>query len=209
MADRYQDRPFPADAEHDRGAVRRESDPLWELAQLTGQTRSVRHPGQDPRSAAVAGQCPSAIRPRGGRRARPLGRRHGGCAPGRKPRHAGIRRAGAGVPEPRASFAPLRSPVSRSVRTGPSRATTRCRRAAWPDQIRRAGKRSRSGLSGRSLRPSTRLRQDGGRCSGARTGRGGDGSCLNLSSLCWLSAQRRAADHQSRQQRDQCGAGPV
>jgi len=38
MADRYQDRPFPADAEHDRGAVRRESDPLWELAQLTGQT---------------------------------------------------------------------------------------------------------------------------------------------------------------------------
>ena len=38
MADRYQDRPFPTDAEHDRGAVRGESDPLAELAQLTGQS---------------------------------------------------------------------------------------------------------------------------------------------------------------------------
>ena len=38
------------------------------------------------------------------------------------PATAGIRRAGAEVPEPRASFAPLRSPVSRSARTGPSRA---------------------------------------------------------------------------------------
>src|SRR5258708_28846263 len=41
MADRYQDRPFPTDADHDRGAnpdVRGESDPLAELAQLIGQT---------------------------------------------------------------------------------------------------------------------------------------------------------------------------
>ena len=38
MADRYQDRPFPTDAEHDRGAVRGESDPLAELAQLIGQS---------------------------------------------------------------------------------------------------------------------------------------------------------------------------
>ena len=38
MADRYQDRPFPTDAEHDRGAVRGESDPLAELAQLAGQS---------------------------------------------------------------------------------------------------------------------------------------------------------------------------
>ena len=38
MADRYQDRPFPTDAEHDRGAVHGESDPLAELAQLTGQS---------------------------------------------------------------------------------------------------------------------------------------------------------------------------
>ena len=41
MADRYQDRPFPTDADHDRGAnpyVRGESEPLAELAQLIGQT---------------------------------------------------------------------------------------------------------------------------------------------------------------------------
>ena len=38
MADRYQDRPFPTDAEHDRGAVRSECDPLAELAQLTGRS---------------------------------------------------------------------------------------------------------------------------------------------------------------------------
>jgi hypothetical protein len=38
MAYPYQDRPFPIDADHDRGAVRDESDPLAELAQLTGQT---------------------------------------------------------------------------------------------------------------------------------------------------------------------------
>ena len=45
--------------------------------------------------------------PRMQKRARPLGRRHGCSAPG-----TGIRRAGAGVPEPRASFAPLREPQS-------------------------------------------------------------------------------------------------
>src|SRR4029079_15293985 len=41
MADRYQDRPFPTDADHDRGAnpyLRGESEPLAELAQLIGQT---------------------------------------------------------------------------------------------------------------------------------------------------------------------------
>src|ERR1700681_971385 len=41
MGDHYQDRPFPPDADHDRGAnpdVRGESDPLAELAQLIGQT---------------------------------------------------------------------------------------------------------------------------------------------------------------------------
>src|SRR4249920_3276053 len=38
MADRYQDRPFPTDAEHDRGAVRDESGLLAKLAQLTGQS---------------------------------------------------------------------------------------------------------------------------------------------------------------------------
>jgi len=43
MADRYQDRPFPADGDDDRGAdsrgsARGESDPLAELARLIGQT---------------------------------------------------------------------------------------------------------------------------------------------------------------------------
>ena len=38
MADNYQDRPFPTDAEHDRGALRDESSLLAKLAQLTGQS---------------------------------------------------------------------------------------------------------------------------------------------------------------------------
>jgi cell division septation protein DedD len=43
MADRYQDRPFPADDDHDRGGdqhapARGEGDPLAELARLIGQT---------------------------------------------------------------------------------------------------------------------------------------------------------------------------
>ena len=38
MAFNYQDRPFPTDAEHDRGALRDESSLLAKLAQLTGQS---------------------------------------------------------------------------------------------------------------------------------------------------------------------------
>ena len=42
MADRYQDRPFSADDDHDRGdhyaSAKGESDPLAELARLIGQT---------------------------------------------------------------------------------------------------------------------------------------------------------------------------
>src|SRR5271154_6378160 len=42
MADRYQDRPFPADDNNDRGdrhaSAKGESDPLAELARLIGQT---------------------------------------------------------------------------------------------------------------------------------------------------------------------------
>jgi len=62
MADRYQDRPFPSDADHDRGAnvyVRRESDPLWELAQLTGQTDLFGTPAK----TAVPLQSPANVRP--------------------------------------------------------------------------------------------------------------------------------------------------
>ena len=43
MADRYRDRPFPADNDYDRGgdpqaSAKGESDPLAELARLIGQT---------------------------------------------------------------------------------------------------------------------------------------------------------------------------
>jgi len=51
MADRYQDRPFPTDADHDRGAnpyVRGESEPLAELAQLIGQTDLFGTPAKPP-----------------------------------------------------------------------------------------------------------------------------------------------------------------
>ena len=51
MADRYQDRPFPTNADHDRGAnpyVRGESDPLAELAQLIGQTDPFGTPAKPP-----------------------------------------------------------------------------------------------------------------------------------------------------------------
>ena len=48
MADRYLDRPFPTDAEHDRGAVRGECDPLAELAQLIGQTDPFGTPAKSP-----------------------------------------------------------------------------------------------------------------------------------------------------------------
>jgi SPOR domain len=71
MADRYQDRPFPADDEYNRGgdhaSSRGESDPLAELARLIGQTdpfgnmgranqqipprTSARDPYQDPAAA--------------------------------------------------------------------------------------------------------------------------------------------------------------
>jgi hypothetical protein len=51
MADRYQDRPFPTDADHYRGAnpyVRGESEPLAELAQLIGQTDLFGTPAKPP-----------------------------------------------------------------------------------------------------------------------------------------------------------------
>ena len=50
MADRYQDRPFPTDADQDRGANPRlhESEPLAELAQLIGQTDLFGTPAKPP-----------------------------------------------------------------------------------------------------------------------------------------------------------------
>ncbi|HEX3116880.1 MAG TPA: SPOR domain-containing protein [Bradyrhizobium sp.] len=51
MADRYQNRPFPADDDYDRGddpyaSARAESDPLAELARLIGQTDPFLAPGR-------------------------------------------------------------------------------------------------------------------------------------------------------------------
>ena len=50
MADRYQDRPFPTDADHDRGANPQlhESEPLAELAQLIWQTDLFGTPAKPP-----------------------------------------------------------------------------------------------------------------------------------------------------------------
>src|ERR1700683_584424 len=61
MADRYQDRPFPADDDYHRGddlhgSAKGESDPLAELARLIGQT--------DP--FATMGRANQPVQPRGG-----------------------------------------------------------------------------------------------------------------------------------------------
>ncbi len=65
MADRYQDRPFPADDDYHRGddphaSAKGESDPLAELARLIGQT--------DP--FATMGRANQPVQPRGGVRDR-------------------------------------------------------------------------------------------------------------------------------------------
>ena len=62
MADRYQDRPFPADGDYDRGGDPRapakgESDPLAELARLIGQTDSF-----------AMGRANQPVQPRSGER---------------------------------------------------------------------------------------------------------------------------------------------
>ena len=93
MADRYQDRPFPAD---DRLRSRRrsacvcataESDPLAELARLIGQTDPFGTMGRANRgpSRAISQPTITSTTP-AGRTAAPAGRRHGCSAPtGRKP----------------------------------------------------------------------------------------------------------------------------
>ena len=71
MADRYQDRPFPADDGYDRGddqhaPARTESDPLAELARLIGQT--------DP-FANIGGRANQPVQPRSASRASHISRR--------------------------------------------------------------------------------------------------------------------------------------
>ena len=94
MADRYQDRPFPTDAEHDRGAVRGESNPLAELAQLTGQS--------DP--FGTAAKTPLPLQSRANVRPQYAPAEAEASAPAGSPpwmqrarQEARIRRAGAGV----------------------------------------------------------------------------------------------------------------
>ena len=143
-------------AEHNRGALRDESSLLAKLAQLDRAERSVRHRRQDAPSTAVAGECPPAKCPRG-------------CRSGRARRVAAMdaaRPPGILKSRSRNTRAPCFPCTATQPRqTGPSRATS-CGRAVWPDQIRRSGKYS---LSGRSLRPSTRLRRE----PEPRTRRGG------------------------------------
>ena len=127
MADRYQDRPFPSDADHDRGAnvyVRRESDPLSELAQLTGQTDLFGTPAKTP----VPLQSRANVRPQ-------YALAEAASAPaGPPPWRLRARQEAPPLqeydepeqPSPVHPLLPLRGPASHSVRTGPSRATTRC-----------------------------------------------------------------------------------
>ena len=127
MADRYQDRPFPADADHDRGAnpyVRGESDPLAELIGLTDpfdtpakpplplQSRANVRPQYAPaEDEASAPAGPLLWRQRAGQEAPPQQEYE--------------------EPEQLNPVHPLhRGPASRGVGTGPSRATTRRGRAA-------------------------------------------------------------------------------
>ena len=122
MTDHYQDRPSPADADHDRGAnsyVRSESEPLAELAQLIGQTDPFGTPAKSP----LPLQSRANVRPEYALAEEEANPPAG--LPSWRQEYEEPERA-----EPRASFAPLRGPASRSPRTGPSRATTRHGRAA-------------------------------------------------------------------------------
>ena len=159
MADRYQEQPFPINAEHDRGAVRDESDPLAELAQLTGQS--------DPFGTAATTSRP--LQSRANVRPQYAPAKAEASTPAGSPRR--MQRAKRRPPpqheyeeqEPEHQPSPVH-PLHRYA-APPAAASEHDHhepqeRAAWPDQIRRAGKCSRSGLSGRSLRPSTRLREE-------------------------------------------------
>ena len=57
--------------------------------------------------------------------------------------------------------------------------------------------------------PKKRSQRPDDGCRGAGAGRGRDRRCLCLSHLCRFAPQRRAADHQGRQQPDQGGAGAI
>ena len=176
MADRYQDRPFPADDGYDRGGephapARAESDPLAELARLIGQT--------DPFAMGRANQ---PVQPRSEREHRisrrhlpttslPPARRHG-CAARPRRRHRSPRR--------KITNRITRAPCTRCTATR-RRLRRRSRNyhqapsfaeagqepdpSRYDDALygqldpRRAASRARSGLCGRPLRLSGRLRR--------------------------------------------------
>jgi hypothetical protein len=74
MADRYQDRPFPADGNYDRGGrqapSRGENDPLAELARLIGQTDPFAGLGRANQPVQPRGNArePQPVQPRGNAR---------------------------------------------------------------------------------------------------------------------------------------------
>ena len=174
MADRYQDRPFPADDDYGRGAnphgpAKGESDPLAELARLIGQTDPFGGPRQ-PRPRIRCSRGPMCARNTTPwtrtRRARPPARRRGCSAPGTKPppqpqyddRSRIISRA-------RCIPAPLRGPAAgariEQDYQEPERSNTRTSSPVDPSRYDdalygqldpAAGISARSGLSGRSLR---------------------------------------------------------
>ena len=191
MADRYQDRPFPADDDHDRGTTLRavESDPLAELAQADRPGRSVLVPRRAPHPrnpepmsvqsghisrsslpAAVASEdeAPPVGPPSWMQRARQEACRSRTTKSSRQEEYQ---------PSPVHPCAPLRGPAHcgtahqhRSQRPNIATTCRSLRLADEPDpsryddalygriEIRRAGLSARSGVSGRPLRLSERLR---------------------------------------------------
>jgi hypothetical protein len=145
MADRYQDRPFPPDADHDRNAsafVRGESEPLAELAQLIGQT----DPSGSPTKPVLPLQSRANVRPQYARAekevsapARPLPWRQ------RVSQEAPPQQE---YEEPEPGY--RRSPGHPLGRYAAPPAAASEQDHHEPQQIRREGKCWRSGLSGRS-----------------------------------------------------------
>ena len=232
MADRYQDRPFPTDADHDRGAnpyLRGESEPLAELAQLIGQTDRFGTPAKPPvplqsranvrpqyalaEEEASAPAGPPSWRLRARQEAPPLQEYEEPEQP--SPVHPLHRYA---APPATASEQDHHEPQQDTDEqpADPSR---------YDDALYGSIKSVEPENAGDPAYPDDPYAYQRGyeQEPEPRTRSGWvvtvaavltlavvwDGGCLRLSNLCWLFAQRRAADHQGRQQPDQGGAGPV
>ena len=163
--------------------VRRREQSAGETGAADRAERSVRHRGQDaPFRCSRGPMSARKMSPWMQKRARPLGRRHGCSAPGRKSRHC--KSTEPEYPSPVLPAAYAATPAQRQNRTITSHKLRTSGMARSNPSIRKI---LAIRLSGRSLRPSTRLRRragaahsqgwDGDRCSGAGAGRDGDG-CL-------------------------------